>query len=236
MILLLCVLLSCLMFSLGVWLGFRGAPVPVADKEESRGAQELVRKPASSDEGNEGSRPGAELRKEFQQSKQNALAHAMVVLEDLDEPRSTIDASAHQKATQRAERTTAAVEEVKVSDRVLELRAAEDARAKAGPPPKVEGLFERSVDSVSDFKPTIGSFTVHLESYATKEEAHNKVRQLRKAGFLNAYTQKTKTKAGDTWFRVAVGSYPNPIFAKEEGKRVKRRALARDFIVRKVNN
>lgn len=236
MILLLCVLLSGLMFSLGIWLGFREAPLTAAQKQKVKMLDDGARAPAETQVSETKAKPGEKLRKEFQQSKQNALAHAMVVLDELDEPRSTVDVSAHQKANQQWDRKPAAVEEVEVSDRVLELRAAEKAREDAGPPPRVEGLFERSIDSVSDFKPTIGSFTVHLESYATIEEAHHKVRQLRKAGFLNAYTQETKTKAGDTWYRVAVGSYPNPIFAKEEGKRVKRRALARDFIVRKVNN
>ena len=79
-----------------------------------------------------------------------------------------------------------------------------------------------------------GSYTVQLASFATLDESDAMVKDLRKAGFLDAYNQEIAFKNGEKWHRVALGSYPNPVYARKMGERLRRRGLARDFIVRKI--
>lgn len=197
------------------------------------------RAPASAEEivPEEKKQPGESLRQAFRDSKKEALGKAIVSLGDMRTPRSILDASAHTEANRQWDRKPASSpEDLKEAEELDKIREKEAAKLKRGPASKVKNLFERSPDAVADFSPAFGSFTVQVASFATKDEAHAMVRQLRKSGFLDSYSKKISFKSGEDWHRVAVGSYPNPIFARKVGNRVKKRGLTRDFIVRKVNN
>lgn len=247
MVFILVVLLSGLMFSVGLWVGFSfsGDHAEIASHETSShdGQGEAAgpgRAPAST--GGEHKKvakkavpAGDELRKAFHESKQTALAEVVVESATLTSPKSILDAKAHQGVHTEWDRKPSSIEadpvEVEAHDKLLEQ---EEARKKAGISPKVSNLFERSPDSIKDFDPTPGSYTLQLASFATLDESGAMVKDLRKAGFLDAYTQEIKFKNGEMWHRVAMGSYPNPVFARKMGERLRRRSLAKDFIVRKV--
>ncbi len=235
MILLLVLLISGLMFSFGLWLGM-GEQVQVAGHSTHEG-----REPASEHETHEAvvvkKLPGEKLRQAFHDSKRDALGKAMLSLADMRSPRSILDASAHQEANQQWGRKPASSEiNEKEAEKIEAIQEKESKRLATGPAASVKGLFERSPDSVKDFEPSFGSFTVQVASFATQDEAYAMVRQLRKAGFLESYSKEISFQGGEKWHRVAVGSYPNPIFARKVGDRVKKRGLAKDFIVRKVND
>jgi|GEM_PF-1395206 len=246
MVFILVVLLSGLMFSVGLWVGFSfsGEHAEVAVHETSSHGEQLEdahgRSPASVDKAHKkvtkkAVPAGDELRKSFHESKQKALAEVVVESATQTSPKSILDAKAHQGVHTEWDRKPAAIEadpeEVQAHGK---LREEEEARKKAGISPKVSNLFERSPDSVKDFDPAPGSYTLQLASFATLDESEAMVKDLRKAGFLDAYTQEIKFKNGEKWHRVAMGSYPNPVFARKMGERLRRRSLAKDFIVRKV--
>jgi len=234
MILILVLLLSGLMFSVGLWVGIGEQVVVSSDHGEP--GREPASEIAEEDVKSKGL-PGQTLRSAYQESKKDALGKAMVSLEDMKAPRSILDASAHQESNKQWSRKPASdpVKEAEAKE-LAKLAEKESARLKRGPASSVKELFERSPDSVKDFEPAYGSFTVQVASFATQDEAFAMVRQLRKSGFLESYSKEIEFKSGEKWHRVAVGSYPNPIFARKVGDRVKKRGLTRDFIVRKVND
>jgi len=239
MVFILVVLLSGLMFSVGLWvgIGFSGGSAVVAHNPTH--GDEHGRTPAAV-EGAEHAPPkaevaGEELRKAFHDSKQKALTEVMVETADTATPKSILDNKAHQGVHSDWSRKPASAQVSDQEGKALDkLRAEEEARKKVGPAPKVTGLFERSPDAVKDFDPAPGTYTLQLASFATLDESVAMVRTLRKAGFLDAYTHEIKFKNGETWHRVAMGSYPNPVYARKMGERLRKRSLARDFIVRKV--
>lgn len=237
MIVILVCLLSGLMFSLGLWLGTEAGPnVHISGLPASN---EGGREPASEEEvAEKKDLPGQFLRDKYLASKKEALENKMLAYEHLEEPRSAMDAAAHEGGAANWARRPAANDNIEVEklDEARALALAEEERKKKGPPKTVESLFERSVDAVEDFSPVEGSFTVQVASFATQDEAHSMVRQLRKSGFLESYSKAIKFETGETWHRVAIGSYPNPIFARKIGSKVKKRGLTQDFIVRKVSN
>jgi cell division protein FtsN len=231
-------LLSTLMFSVGVFVGY-GAGQSVASKSghpastEEHAAHETKdahRAPASvaDDE------PGSRLKKSFQDSKQRAL---MEIVQDEgetpSEPVSIADSDAHFQTNKDWDRRPASVEPTS-AQRIEKVAESEEARRKAGPPEGVKGLFERSPSALKDFEPTVGSYTIQVASFSTSDEASAKVVNLRKAGVLDAYAQAVKFKNGETWHRVAIGSYPNPMWARKMGDRIVKRKLSGDFVVREV--
>ncbi len=239
MVFILVVLLSGLMFSVGLWVGFSfSGNHPEVVSNLSHG--ENARSPASADKPKivavKAPIAGEELRKSFHESKQKALAEVVVGSSDADTPKSILDTKAHQGVYNEWSRRPASADgvskdEAKAMDK---LEATDRARKEEGPPVKVSNLFERSPSAVNDFDPTPGSYTLQLASFATHDESASMVRDLRKAGFLDAYTQEISFKNGEKWHRVAMGSYPNPVYARKMGERLRRRSLAKDFIVRKV--
>lgn len=244
MVFILVVLLSGLMFSVGLWVGmsFSGAHSELALNEtHSHEAEtEHGRAPASEEHAvkiaQKVARAGEELRKAFHDSKEKALTEVVLESSDAsDTPKSILDNEAHQGTHNEWNRRPASEDpSVDDSQKVAKLQAAEAAEKKAGPPAQVSGLFERSPSSVKDFDPAPGSYTLQLASFATLDESTSMVKNLRKAGFLDAYSQEINFKNGEKWHRVAMGSYPNPVYARKMGERLRRRALAKDFIVRKV--
>jgi len=241
MIFVLVLLLSGLMFSVGLWVGFSfsGAPPHVAHGAATEGhgrapASEPTVSPTQAKSMAQDA--GAGLRKSFHESKEKALTE--VVMDSshaADSPKSILDTQAHQGAHGEWNRKPAsAVVDAEENQKIDKLHVAEEARKKSGLPSQVSGLFERSPSSVKDFEPAPGSYTLQLASYATLDESVAMVKELRKAGFLDAYTQEIKFKNGEEWHRVAMGSYPNPVYARKMGERLRRRSLAKDFIVRKV--
>jgi septal ring-binding cell division protein DamX len=239
MVFILVVLLSGLMFSVGLWvgMGFSNGNPAVAQQAVEHG--EHARSPASVEHAQHAApkveRAGEELRKAFHDSKQKALTEVMVETADTDTPKSILDNKAHAEAFTDWSRKPASVQvDEEESKAFNKIQAEEEARKKAGPPTKVSGLFERSPDAVKDFEPAPGTYTLQLASYATLDESVAMVKTLRKSGFLDAYTHEIKFKNGETWHRVAMGSYPNPVYARKMGERLRKRALAKDFIVRKV--
>jgi cell division protein FtsN len=242
MVFVLVILLAALMFSVGLWvgMGYFGTHGPIAAHGESN-PHEHDRSPASAEaekhhvETPKAAEAGAGLKKSFQESKQKALTEAIVAMQANDTPKSILDVVAHKQTHKEWDRQPASSEADQAEQAALnDLKEREDRRKRAGPPAKVQGLFERSPDSVKDFDPVPGNYTLQLASFATSEEAAAMVKQLRRAGFLDAYTQAVSFKNGETWHRVAVGSYPNPVYARQMGDRIRRRGLSKDFIVRKV--
>jgi cell division septation protein DedD len=239
MVFILVVLLSGLMFSVGLWVGFSFSgnhpELASTDSHADHG-----RSPASAEKPKKAvlKAPvaGDELRKSFHESKQKALTEVVVESSSADTPKSILDTKAHQGVHSEWNRRPASANEVSEDEAKAmdKIQAAERARKKEGPPVKVSNLFERSPSAVKDFDPTPGSYTLQLASFATLDESAAMVRDLRKAGFLDAYTQEISFKNGEKWHRVAMGSYPNPVYARKMGERLRRRSLAKDFIVRKV--
>ncbi len=240
MVFVLVVLLSGLMFSVGLWLGISMSSAHPEIAQLPTSSNHAGRKPSSVETSTEkkvevAPRAGENLRKAFQESKQKALAEVMVEQSTSDVPKSILDSRAHQEEHSEWNRKPASVEpQVREEDSLGRLRDQEEARRKAGPPGKVSSLFERSPDAIKDFDPKPGTYTVQLASFATYDESVALVKDLRKAGFLDAYTQEISFKNGEKWHRVALGSYPNPVYARKMGERLRRRGLAKDFIVRKV--
>jgi len=238
MVFVLVVLLAGLMFSVGLWvgLGFSGNHSNVAVHQEV--SHDSNRAPASTAEHAAAKHKpdaGADLKKSFQESKQKALSEAVISMETNETPKSILDSTAHRQTHQEWDRKPASTEnEIAEREALSDLKEKEDKRKRNGPPAKVKGLFERSPDSIRDFDPTAGSYTIQVASFATTEESVAMVKQLRKAGFLDAYTKAIQFKGGETWHRVAVGSYPNPVYARKMGDRIRRRGLSKDFIVRKI--
>lgn len=239
MVFILVVLLSGLMFSVGLWVGFSfsgnhpelATHTSHADHGRSPASAEKPKKAAV-----KAPVAGEGLRKSFHESKQKALTEVVVESSDSETPKSILDTKAHHGVHSEWDRRPASSDgvsedEAKAMDKI---HAAERARSKEGPPVKVSNLFERSPSAVKDFDPTPGSYTLQLASFATLDESASMVRDLRKAGFLDAYTQEISFKNGEKWHRVAMGSYPNPVYARKMGERLRRRSLAKDFIVRKV--
>lgn len=241
MVFVLVILLAGLMFSVGLWvgMGFSGTHGPVAVHGEST-PEGHERAPASAEGEKHVETPkvveaGEGLKKSFQESKQKALSEAVVGMQANETPKSILDVAAHKQTHKEWDRKPASSEADEAEQAALnDLKEREDKRKREGPPAKVKALFERSPDSVKDFDPVPGNYTLQIASFATAEESAAMVKQLRKAGFLDAYTQAISFKNGETWHRVAVGSYPNPVYARQMGDRIRRRGLSKDFIVRKV--
>jgi cell division septation protein DedD len=238
LVLALVLLLSTLMFSVGVFVGYgAGQSVVVKGGHPAENAELAVheetskgRAPASVTDADAGER----LKKNFADSKQRAL---MDFTDDqaamVSEPPSIADSEAHFNSNKGWDRRPSSAE-VSATEKLEKAVESEDARRKAGPPTGVKTLFERSPSSIQGFEPTIGSYTVQVASFATADEAAAKVVDLRKAGMLDAYSQAVQFKNGETWHRVAVGSYPNPMWARKMGDRLVKRSLSRDFVVREV--
>lgn len=238
MVFLLVVLLAGLMFSVGLWvgMGFPGANGSVAHNNQ---LVESGRDP-SSKEGEENKLqeeivPGAELKKAYRESKELALAEAMLNFQSIDTPKSVLDGAAHKQAHQEWDRKPSSTQAEKAEMDAMEtLREKENKRLKDGPPAKVKSLFERSPDATDDFSPVPGTYTIQVASFATLDEALAMVKQLRQRGYLDAYNQKIKINDGEIWHRVSVGSYPNPVYARTIGEQIRKRGLSKDFVVRKV--
>jgi len=168
------------------------------------------------------------LKAAFQKAKQRALVDMALKETNITGPKSVLDEKAHFEATNPGIRKPASVE-TEASPSLVK----EGSIAKA-PPSSVKSLFERAPSSKDIFEPIPGQYTVQIASYSTSDESVAKVANLRKSGFNQAYQRVIKAPKGDTWYRVAVGSYPTAEWAKKTGQQLIRRKLASDFVVRRV--
>ena len=253
------VLMSSLMFTLGVVVGSglngtglelkgfgtaskvseHGAAVASqAGHEETEAHEESAeqgeRHPASVAE-KEKETPGSDLRKAFRDSKQRALVD--MTLRDTPNkiPKSVADAEAHFEATKEWDRKPAALEdEDKDKDKEVVQKPVEKVLNQSNTT-ELKKLFERRPSSIDRFSPTPGAYTVQVASYASQDESTAKITELRKSGFNDAYVQAIRLKNGESWFRVAVGSFPSPAWAKKAGEKLVKRKLASDFVIRQVN-
>ena len=82
-----------------------------------------------------------------------------------------------------------------------------------------------------------GKFTVQVGSYPTKEDADQRVAQLKKLGFPYAYfSAKQLGDKKETWFRVWLGYYPDLPSAEKSGRTLQERGEVKNYIVRKTDN
>lgn len=238
-------LVSSLMFTLGVMVGM-GVPAPRSSFSAASSTEHSTvvshndeapsknhdhsedRAPASTaDHASLKKLPGAELKKAFRDSKQKALVEMTLRDTPDTQPKSIVDAQAHFEASGDSNRSPASVDEKKKDVK-------KGAPVKVANSVAVKSLFERRPGSKDRFSPIPGQFTVQVGSYSTADESDAKVFELRKAGFNDAYVQSVKTKKGDVWYRVGVGSFTKSPWAKKIGERVVRRQLSSDFFVRQV--
>jgi len=235
-------LVSTLMFTLGVMVGM-GVPVNPGAKQIVAGHSGTSHSPPSATSNNHDSSDvrspasdetnfskkkvaGADLKKAFRDSKQRALVDLTLRDQETNTPKSIDDAKAHFEAHGDKNRSPSSeVKKTEVTKRIP---------PKAADTVTVKSLFERKPASKDRFQPLSGQFTVQIGSYATADESDAKVVELRKNGFNDAYVQEVKTKKGDTWYRVGIGSFSKSPWAKQLGERVIKRKIASDYFVRQV--
>lgn len=175
-----------------------------------------------------------ELRAEFTKSKEDALKD-LVLKEDsaIREPKSIDDTKASfigEEVNEAEANATIAAAAPKTETKITKT----DEKPKPEVEPAVSSLFERKPGSVKTFEPLVGTFTIQIGSFPTKDLAQKKVRDVQESGFLDSYYSPIQSKSGETWYRVAVGSFPNAEWANKTGQKILRRKLTTDFIVRKV--
>lgn len=239
-------LMGGMMFTLGVLVGHGlgsregGAHLTAATKEAVHGVEDATehghdRAPASVPKAADAA-PGSSLKKAFRESKQQALVDLALREDDTSRPKSVIDAEAHANSHPEWSRKPASEDPVR-DELVADYQRAkknQDDRDKAGVPTAVKGLFERKSTVKDSFSPRSGSYTIQIASYATVDESDAKVSELRRSGFNEAYAESVRTKAGEKWFRVGVGAFPSPDWARKTGDKLMRRHLAGDYVVRQV--
>jgi cell division septation protein DedD len=176
---------------------------------------------------------GAGLKRAYSEAKQKSLLDATLrELNSNEAPKSIADVKAHLEATKRDDRSPASETSFE-SKPVVEAKKTE---AVPGPKSDVsKSLFERSPNSKDSFNPVSGSYTVQIASFASGDESRARVDRLRVQGFPEAYAQTIKLPNGETWYRVSVGSFPSPQWAKKTGEKLIKRKLASDFVIRQVN-
>lgn len=181
-----------------------------------------------------GAEAGAELRKAYRASKQNAL----IEMEKYDHtrmPKSTRDFSAHRDSNKEWDRKPAQqAGETESERRLREAKENRESLKVKGPGDKVKGLFQRTPASKNAFEPRPGSFTVQVSSFAARDEAEAEKNRLLKGHLNDAYVSAYRMPSGETWYRVAVGSYSSSEQARVFGNKIKRERLVENFIVRKV--
>ncbi len=249
-------LISSLMFTFGILMGFGLKPTEVKTVEELAHSEKTgnshdvhSRSPAAETEkspletgetdsekiakkeGPVKKTTGNKLKDDYYDSKQRALVDMALRESPGGDPRSILDTKAHLAANTQWKREIASESGPEKKDEVDNSTEETAKDVSMG----VRELFERSPTSAEIFVPTPGSFTVQIASYATKDESRAKIIELRKANFNEAYVQEVKLKNGEVWWRVAVGSYPGAAWAKKAGETLKRRKLAVDFVIREVN-
>ncbi len=181
--------------------------------------------------------PASTLRTAFRESKQQALNELALKEGTQDRPSSIADATAYLDQNPPLSRSPAAAEDdVDAEDKKRNDAAREEQakRAEAGPPSSVKTLFERAPSSKDIFKPVPGTYTVQIASYPTQDESEAKLRILRQAGISDSYTLVIENQGGEKWYRVSVGAYPSPEWARKAGEGLIRRKLVADYLVREV--
>ena len=234
-------LLSGLMFSVGLWVGYgfrpaeeKAAAHAIANAEHES-HEEANRAPAAVVEDDRG---GAALRAGFLQDKRNTLDRETLSREASTTPKSIEDSRAHLASHDQWTRTPAGAKDNsgdEARSRAMSAAAQEAERIKQGPGQNVRGLFERSTSSIDTFEPQPGRFTVQIASFATEDEARAKITKLREEGFQEAYYKTVKIRGGETWYRIFVGSFPTPVWAKRMGDKLKKQKMTTDFAIREVN-
>lgn len=232
-----------LVFTLGVLVGYglgpgaaggKGATLSHATQAavEAHGethAEEAHRAPASAEaHGDQGGR----LRNAFHDAKQQAL-NDLSTRDTRDasdsRPKSIADAEAHFESSKTGQREPAShTPEIPKVERKVASHSIPHEVA-----PAVSRLFERKPASLG-FAPRPGSYTVQVASYATEDESQARVANLRKAGYNDAYYEVSPLKTGEKWYRVGIGSYPSPDWARKTGEKILHRGLAKDYVVRIV--
>ncbi len=231
------VLRAGLMFSLGMLVASGLNPKNAVDASHHSDSEKTVaqtahgvgRKPASAESASNNSSNG-KLKAAYQQAKQKALVDMALRESAPSGPKSVLDEKAHFEANSEWGRKPAS-QEMEPLSKSAEIT--QKAQLKSAPN-SVKNLFERSPTSKDNFEPVPGTYTVQIASYATQDESQAKVAVLRKSGFNQAYDKSVKLGKGDTWYRVAVGSFPTSDWAKKTGQQLVRRKLATDFVVRRV--
>ncbi len=81
-----------------------------------------------------------------------------------------------------------------------------------------------------------GSFTVQVGSYPNETAAQERVENLKKMGFPQAFfSAKELGSASGTWYRVWLGQYPDYQTAKKMGDQLQARGEVKNYIVNKSN-
>lgn len=249
------ILVAGMMFTLGVLVGHgvgvrdSGSHLAASTQEAMSGLHggghadtshdqhDSPRKPASVEGAKTAAAPGADLRKAFRDSKQQALVEMALRENSPAKAKSAMDAEAHLNAHPEWNRKPASTDEDATDEKAKELemaRKAEEAREKGGVPRAVKSLFERKPANADAFTPRSGSYTIQISSYATADEGAVKVSELRRSGFNDAYAETIRLKNGESWHRVGVGSFPNADWARKNGDKIVKRGLAHDYVVRQV--
>ena len=225
-------LLAGLMFTLGIVVG-SGISRPGT---ETASHHETAEDHASGDHAKVGTAKipsdSTELKKAFRDSKQKALLEMTLRGAKIGSsvPSSVSDAEAHFES-EAGNRIPAKVEDADLSENTEKKIAEERKITKDG---NVKNLFERGPSSIHKFVPTPGAYTVQIASFSSGDESSAKVMELRKAGFTESYAHQINLKNSDVWYRVSVGSFPTPVWAKKTGENLVRRKLASDFLIRQV--
>jgi cell division septation protein DedD len=241
-------MLAGLTFTVGVIVGYglkpSGVPTASGHEADSHGSRapasvEKEKRVSKSDHAKsapaEGVPAGAGLKKAYSEAKQKSLLDATLREPTSAEvPKSIADTNAHLQATKRDNRSPASETEPESGNKT----AADVKTPEVAPGPKgdvAKALFERSANSKDAFNPVSGSYTVQIASFASGDESRARVDRLRSQGFTDAYAQTVKLPNGETWYRVSVGSFPSPQWAKKTGEKLIKRKLASDFVIRQVN-
>jgi hypothetical protein len=113
--------------------------------------------------------------------------------------------------------------------------------------PKISKLLEsdgkrkrkakRSLASKSPISYPAGKYTVQIGSYPVKQQAENRVANLKKMGFQHAYfSAKQLSGRSGTWYRVWLGYYPNQRSAEVNAKYLQKRGEVKNYLVRKTSD
>lgn len=209
----------------------------VAQHEDDHGADTkhgaATRSPASKNSDKKDD-PGSALRKAFKESKQQAM-NELVLRKGVPDskPKSVNDIEAHLGSHSEWDRKPASVDVAAVTP---EKEAPAKPAADSGTLKSVSGLFERKPQSIDNYSPRAGTYSVQVASFSTEDEAQAKVAELRKSGYDDAFVKSVTNESGTAWYRVGVGSYPTKQWAQKTGEKIIRRKLAHDYIVRQFNN